>query len=669
MKNRYLLLLFIALASSIFYAQVPSYIPTNGLVGWWPFNGNANDESGNGNNGTVTGATLTTDRFGVANGAYGFNGVNCCGTPDPVQEIVVSNQILNLGQNFTISCWMSSSTVGKFQQLLFFAGAAVELNNEHVPSKLTYAVGPGTSWDLLYAQGTTSNFQNNIWYHVIFTKVGTLYSLYLNGSLEGSTSVSASSSYTQTIGLRIGSLAGGHEVFKGSLDDFGIWNRALSPTEISGLQNATASTTPPPAPTLAVSPPSTTICAGSSTTLSATANATYSWSPGGATTSSITVSPTSTTTYTCTATANGVSSTATSVVTVTPAPTITTTNTSVCAGQSTTLTANTTSSGSGSNCPTLSGSLATGLVGYWPFCGNANDASGNSNNGTVNGATLTTDRFGNSNSAYSFDGVSNISLNNLSLSNVIKYSYTGWFKKASTTINQGANIISMSNPCNGPGGLRVGIGGNNQFCFGAEFQSCSSVWQYSQNQNYSDNTWHFFAAVYDGNIGQIQSSELILYIDGVLIPQTPFTQGNTGNVIAPINNLGIIALIGGLDGIIRDIDDIGFWNRVLTTAEIQALYTTGQTTYSWSNGATTPSITVSPTATTTYTCTVTDPSGTSCVATQTITVNPIPNVNAGADISVCSGSTATLTATGATTYSWTNSVQNAVAFTPIATTI
>ena len=219
-----------------------------------------------------------------------------------------------------------------------------------------------------------------------------------------------------------------------------------------------------------------------------------------------------------------------------------------------------------------------GLVGWWPFNGNANDESGNGNNGIVNGATLTTDRNGNINSAYSFDGNSNISLNNVSLSNVIKYSYTGWFKKASTTINQGANIISMSNPCNGPGGLRVGIGGNNQFCFGAEFQSCSSVWQYSQNQNYSDNTWHFFAAVYDGNIGQIQSSELILYIDGVLIPQTPFTQGNTGNVIAPINNLGIIALIGGLDGIIRDIDDIGIWNRALTDCEIQNLYNSSNPT-------------------------------------------------------------------------------------------
>jgi hypothetical protein len=58
------------------FAQVPSYVPTNGLVGWWPFNGNANDESGNGNNGTVNGATLTTDRNGVANSAYSFDGVN-----------------------------------------------------------------------------------------------------------------------------------------------------------------------------------------------------------------------------------------------------------------------------------------------------------------------------------------------------------------------------------------------------------------------------------------------------------------------------------------------------------------------------------------------------------------------------------------------------------------
>ncbi|MBU4445745.1 hypothetical protein KJ656_11790, partial [bacterium] len=45
-----------------------------------------------------------------------------------------------------------------------------------------------------------------------------------------------------------------------------------------------------------------------------------------------------------------------------------------------------------------------GIVAYYPFNGNANDESGNDNHGTVNSATLTTDRFGNENSAYYFDG-------------------------------------------------------------------------------------------------------------------------------------------------------------------------------------------------------------------------------------------------------------------------
>ncbi len=52
------------------HAQLPDYPPTEGLVGWWPFNGNANDESGNGNDGVVIGATLTEHRDGNLNAAY-----------------------------------------------------------------------------------------------------------------------------------------------------------------------------------------------------------------------------------------------------------------------------------------------------------------------------------------------------------------------------------------------------------------------------------------------------------------------------------------------------------------------------------------------------------------------------------------------------------------------
>jgi hypothetical protein len=68
-------------------------------------------------------------------------------------------------------------------------------------------------------------------------------------------------------------------------------------------------------------------------------------------------------------------------------------------------------------CSSLPSNLQTGLVGYWPFCGNANDMSGNGNNGTVNGATLTKDRFGNINSAYDFNGSSWIQASRDSLVN------------------------------------------------------------------------------------------------------------------------------------------------------------------------------------------------------------------------------------------------------------
>ena len=75
MNKTYKILLsfFLILMSGMGFSQsVPSYVPTNGLVGWWGFNGNAQDGSGNGNHGTVNGATLTTDRFGNQNGAYDF---------------------------------------------------------------------------------------------------------------------------------------------------------------------------------------------------------------------------------------------------------------------------------------------------------------------------------------------------------------------------------------------------------------------------------------------------------------------------------------------------------------------------------------------------------------------------------------------------------------------
>lgn len=75
MKRLFILLAICSMIGAL-TAQVPSYVPLNGLQGFWPFTGNANDISGNAHNGTVTGATLTSDRFNFANSAYLYNGLS-----------------------------------------------------------------------------------------------------------------------------------------------------------------------------------------------------------------------------------------------------------------------------------------------------------------------------------------------------------------------------------------------------------------------------------------------------------------------------------------------------------------------------------------------------------------------------------------------------------------
>src|SRR4051794_11322695 len=71
----------------------------NGLIAYYPFNGNANDESGTSNNAGVNGATLSNDRFAEANQAYSFDG-----TKDFLSA--PSSASLDLATNGTISLWM-----------------------------------------------------------------------------------------------------------------------------------------------------------------------------------------------------------------------------------------------------------------------------------------------------------------------------------------------------------------------------------------------------------------------------------------------------------------------------------------------------------------------------------------------------------------------------------
>jgi hypothetical protein len=235
-------------------AQVPNYVPTNGLVGWWPFNGNANDESGNGNNGNVNGATLAEDRNGSNNSAYFFDGNNFTHISIPNNP----DSSLNLTQDLTISSWFYSNSMNDFNSTV---RSIVMKSGDGVgdPNGYTYGVWAGTPTStpstgtinfqaqpnnnsLTYPTGNSGDVQINQWYCyvVTYTKNDSILQYYLNGVLIDAKIIHFDIGVNSN-DLWIGSqpsIYSTTKTFNGKIDDIGIWNRALSQQEITALYNA-----------------------------------------------------------------------------------------------------------------------------------------------------------------------------------------------------------------------------------------------------------------------------------------------------------------------------------------------------------------------------------------------------------------------------------------------
>ena len=228
-----------------------------------------------------------------------------------------------------------------------------------------------------------------------------------------------------------------------------------------------------------------------------------------------------------------------------------------------------------------------GLVGYWPFNGNANDDTGNGYHGVVNDAVLTNDRYGNSNNAYLFtSNPQNITIPNLHQNNILSYSVAGWFQIQQQ--NGGGTVISGDVPLSLPSGLRFALGGTNSFQWQVEEgMNTNGIVNNNLNAvNYNDNSWHSFAVTFSSNPGLIDASAFKVYTDGVLMssvtfqdhwpPGSGFSMGF--NVYAPIDNGILPVVIGNHNGFAEffngKLDDIGIWNRALTQEEITGLYTT-----------------------------------------------------------------------------------------------
>ena len=220
MKSRILFATINLIFSSVVFAQIPTYVPSNGLVGWWPFIGNANDESGNGNNGTVNGATLTVDRFGVADKAYSFDGVN-----DYIE--VLNSPQLNSVNNFTLSIWVFFNDWNQSSSVWF---ATIEKQGQYSLQLIRLTSNTAN------LSGITVPVSSNSWNSYTLSFENNIVKVYANGTLQGSNN----NSFTSTTSpLVFGIDPGGQlEFLNGSLDDIGIWNRALTECEIKDLYHA-----------------------------------------------------------------------------------------------------------------------------------------------------------------------------------------------------------------------------------------------------------------------------------------------------------------------------------------------------------------------------------------------------------------------------------------------
>ncbi|HEY4798059.1 MAG TPA: LamG domain-containing protein, partial [Bacteroidia bacterium] len=419
----------------------------SGLVAYYSLSGNANDLSGNGYNGIVNGATLTSDRFGNANNAYNFDGSSSyilIGDPVPA-GLQIQNQIA-LDAWIYATSYPGSSTLGlivgsqcdgcgSVGASIFLDGRTNSDGMTNPAGHIHFQIGNG-SW---HQANTNSAVPLNQWVHIVATrKANEDAKIYFNGVLQPSTSVAWTGgiSYSGTM-IGMGKQKDiSNRYFNGKIDEIRIYNRAITPTEVLLLYYEGLN------PKIQSSGYS---CLGTgSDRLKSTVNAnnlktgiTYEYgldNTYGYTIKGVPDSVAGTTNTADSASVAGLQSGVTYHYRVKAAN---------LAGAT---------YSSDQVFKTYVSKLDSGMIAWYPFSGNAVDSSGNGNNGTVNGATLTTDRFGNANGAYNFNGVNSfiqISSPNLIPAGNSPRAISAWINCAgATTGDKYQSIVSYGTASN-----------------------------------------------------------------------------------------------------------------------------------------------------------------------------------------------------------------------------
>ena len=210
------------------------------LIIYYPFNGNANDESENGYDGTVVGAILTTNRFGNANSAYSFDGED-----DYIyRNYSATNALHPTDGPFTISVWFKTDASSPQEQTIISTHYGGMGDGYHmaidsfIDSRIRFFLSINNEDVPIYS---TSSVNDGIWHHVITMWKDDVINLYVDTELHDTTTAEGFVAYDNQARFKIGHCDNVEEWwsdyyhFNGSIDDVRIYNRALSENEIQEL--------------------------------------------------------------------------------------------------------------------------------------------------------------------------------------------------------------------------------------------------------------------------------------------------------------------------------------------------------------------------------------------------------------------------------------------------
>ncbi len=244
-KIKFNILKLIVFISIFFLSNINSFaqIPTNNLVLHYTFDGDASDQTNNAFDGTVNGANLSSNRFGGADSAYHFNGINSHVT-------LPYNSLLQPNFPFSISLWVNPDTLpsGTASTMLFasdqeyqkYSGFWVNYNSQ---GRITAAYGDGQNRGGNNRKNKDSNFvlDTTSWHSVIaiFYDLNDI-ELYIDCiNIPGIYTGTGTSMYSYGNAGAIGKSTGGYvnSHFRGKLDDIRLYNDSLSIEDIEALCN------------------------------------------------------------------------------------------------------------------------------------------------------------------------------------------------------------------------------------------------------------------------------------------------------------------------------------------------------------------------------------------------------------------------------------------------